>query len=301
VDRGAVLKSQKQEEVSVDRAIMQTGKGSSKKVCLVTGASSGIGYATALELIRAGWCVYGVARRVERMAALKEAGGRALAMEMKSEADMERVVAAILSEQGRIDTVVNNAGIGIHGSIEETPLDKARELFEVNLFGVVRLTQLILPTMRQQGSGTIVNVSSIGGEIALPLGAWYYASKHALEAFSDTLRMEVKRFGIRVVIVQPGIIKTEFENLTPDELRTVSGHGPYKELAEAMAAKAETALDPKVEGKATDPAVVGQCIRKAIESASPKPRYAVGYVAGTLLRMNRFLPTRLFDKMVTIA
>ena len=268
------------------------------KTCLVTGASSGIGYATALELLRAGYTVYGVARRVDKMDAIRVAGGHVLAMDMKSEADMERVVSTIINEQGRIDVLMNNAGTGLHGSIEETPLDQARTLFEVNLFGLARLTQLVLPHMRKQGSGTIVNVSSIGGEIALPLGVWYYASKHALEAFSDTLRQEVKRFGINVVIIQPGIIKTDFENNTADELRAISGHGPYKSLAEAMAKRGETLLGE--EKKGSDPIVVAQAIRKAIESPRPKPRYVVGHAAGILLRLNRYLPVRLFDRMVTL-
>jgi short-subunit dehydrogenase len=268
------------------------------KVCLVTGASSGIGLATALELRRAGHTVYGVARRVEKMEAICAAGGHTLAMDIKNEADIARVVATILNEQGRIDVLVNNAGVGLHGAIEDTPLDLARNLFEVNLFGVARLIQQVLPGMREQGYGTIVNISSIGGEIALPLGAWYYASKHALEAFSDTLRQEVKGLGIDVVIIQPGIIKTEFEKKTANELRTVSGQGAYGNLAEAMAKRAETALGDNSKG--SDPALVAEIIRQAIEAARPKPRYAVGYVAGTLLRLNRYLPVRVFDRMVTL-
>jgi short-subunit dehydrogenase len=268
------------------------------RVCLVTGASSGIGHATALELLRAGHTVYGVARRVDKMGAIRAARGHTLSMDIQNEADIERVVSTILSEQGRIDVVVNNAGIGLHGAIEDTPLDQARAVFEVNLFGIARLIQLVLPHMREQASGTIVNVSSIGGELALPLGAWYYASKHALEAFSDTLRQEVRRFGIDVVIVQPGIIKTGFEKETPTELRAVSGKGAYRSMAEAMAKRAETSLGAN--SKASDPAVVAKTIRKAVESATPKPRYAVGYMAGTLLRLNRVLPIRLFDRLVTL-
>jgi short-subunit dehydrogenase len=272
---------------------------SAGKVCLVTGASSGIGYATALELLRAGHTVYGVARRVDKMEPIRAAGGHTLAMDMKNEADLQRVVDTILNEQGCIDVLVNNAGIGSHGAIEDVSIETGRNLFEVNLFGVARLIQLVLPNLRQHNSGTIINVSSIGGEIALPLGAWYYASKHALEAFSDSLRQEVKQFGINVVLIQPGIIKTEFENETPKELRTLSGHGAYGKMAEAMAKRAETSLG---EGsKASDPSVVAKAIRHAIESPAPKPRYAVGYVAGTLLWLNKLLPVRLFDKMVTIS
>ena len=276
-----------------------TGASANKtaRICLVTGASSGIGHATALELLRAGHVVYGVARRVDKMEDIRAAGGHVLAMDIKNEDDMQRVVHTVVEEQGRIDVLVNNAGIGLHGSIEDVPLEQARNLFEVNLFGTARLIQLVLPSMREHRSGTIVNVSSIGGEIALPLGAWYYASKHAFEAFSDTLRQEVGPFGIDVVIIQPGIIKTEFEKETPQELRSISGQGAYGNVAEAMAKRAETSLG---EGsRASDPALVARTIREVIELSKPKPRYAVGYVAGTLLFLNKLLPDRLFDKMVT--
>ncbi len=270
----------------------------SNKVCLVTGASSGIGHAAALELLQAGYTVYGAARRVERMEDLRAAGGHILALDIGDEADVERVTRMVLTEQGHIDVLVNSAGIGVHGSIEEIPLEKARTLFEVNLFGLARMIQLVLPCMRQQHSGTIINISSIGGEIALPLGSWYYASKHALEAFSDSLRQEVLQFGINVVVIQPGIIQTEFEKETPTELRAVSGKGDYGGMAEAMAHKAETDLGAG--SKASDPAVVAKTIREAIEAEKPKTRYAVGYVAGTLLNLNRFLPDRMFDRLVTI-
>ncbi|MFI6501212.1 oxidoreductase [Nonomuraea typhae] len=267
------------------------------KVCLVTGASSGIGEATALELARAGHIVYGVARRAERMEPLRRAGGHPLAMDITRADDVERVISTIVATRHRIDVLVNNAGIGLHGSIEEAPLERARELFEVNLFGPARLVQLALPYMRGQRSGRIVNVSSIGGEIALPLGAWYYASKHALEAFSDTLRQEVGRFGVDVVVVQPGIIKTEFEQETPRELREISGRGAYADLALPMAAQAEGAFGPG--SKASDPVVVARAIRRSIEAGRPRARYAMGYLAKLLLRMNRLLPDRAWDRIVT--
>ncbi len=267
------------------------------KICLVTGASAGIGQATALELLRAGHVVYGVARRVERMEPIERAGGHPLAMDVTKEADLERVVRTVVEAEGRIDVLVNNAGIGLHGSVEEAPLDQARNVFEVNVFGPARLVQLVLPHLRRQRAGTIVNVSSIGGEIALPLGAWYYASKHALEALTDTLRQEVKRFGIEVVLVQPGIIKTEFESDTPRELREISGHGAYGDVAEAFARKAESSFGE--DSKASDPSVVATAIREAIETANPKPRIAVGYLAQLLLRLNRLLSDRAWDKLVT--
>lgn len=264
------------------------------KVCLVTGASAGIGLATALELRRAGHVVYGAARRVPLMGPLRDAGGHALAMDAANPDDLDRTVAAVLAAEGRIDVLVNNAGTVLHGAVEDVPLALARAEFEVNVFAPARLVQLVLPAMRAQRSGTIVNVSSIGGEIALPLGSWYYASKHALEAFSDTLRMEVAPFGVRVVIVQPGIIRTGFEDHTADQLRRYSGAGAYREMAEAMARRGEDGL-----AEASDPSVVAATIRAATESADPDTRYPVGWLADKLLALNRTLPDRDFDALAS--
>ena len=267
------------------------------KAILITGASSGIGRAAALELLGAGHTVYAGARRVESMVSVGAAGGRLLPLDVTSEADLERVVQTILEEQGRIDVLVNNAGFGLYAAAEDVPLDDARYQLEVNLFGPARLIQLVLPHMREQRAGTIVNVSSMGGEITFPLGAWYHASKHALEAYSDALRQEVKGFGIHVVLVQPGIIRTEFGGVSSDAVREYSGHGAYRDLAEAMATATEQAYGES--GKASDPAVVAATIRKAVETAKPKPRYPVGYAAKPLLALNRFLPTRAFDRIAS--
>jgi short-subunit dehydrogenase len=250
----------------------------------------------SIELRRAGHTVYGAARRVPKMDALHEAGGHTLAMDARDSADLARVVDTVLREQGRIDVLVNNAGTVLHGAAEDVPLDLARDQFQVNLFAPARLVQLVLPSMRDHRSGTIVNVSSIGGEIALPLGAWYYASKHALEAYSDTLRMEVEPFGVRVVIIQPGITKTGFEDQTAAQLRQYSGNGAYRHMAEAMAREAATGL-----AGGSDPAVIAQAIRAAVESDHPETRYAVGALAEQLLQLNRTLPDREFDKLATRA
>ncbi|MER7498867.1 oxidoreductase [Nonomuraea pusilla] len=268
------------------------------KVCLITGASSGIGHATALELLRAGHVVYGAARRVGHMAAIDEAGGRALPVDVTEEEHLQRAVRTVLDEQGRIDVLVNNAGAVLHGAVEDTPLPMARDEFEVNLFAPARLVQLVLPHMRRQRSGTIVNVSSVGGEVAFPLGAWYYASKHALEAFSDTLRMETGRFGIDVVVIQPGIIRTGFEAETPRQLREISGHGAYGVMAEAMARAAEAPAGHQSD-QASDPGVVATAIRQAIESDRPDTRYVVGWQAEALLNLRRTLSDRDFDAAVT--
>ncbi|AQZ70618.1 Short-chain dehydrogenase/reductase SDR [[Actinomadura] parvosata subsp. kistnae] len=271
-----------------------TGGG---RVCLVTGASSGIGRATALALLRAGHTVYGAARRAERMEPLVKAGGHAIGADVTREEDLQRVVRTVVDAQGRVDVLVNNAGSAVYGSAEEVPIARARQVFDVNLFGPARLTQLVLPGMRERGSGTIVNISSIGGEIALPLGAWYHASKHALEGYSDSLRQEVARFGVRVVVVQPGIIRTDFQDGTPRELREISGHGPYRAVAEPMARRAEQANGPDF--AASDPSVVAACVVRIVAAPAPRPRYAVGRLAKVMLGVNRLLPDRLYDKMVT--
>ncbi|MET7328179.1 oxidoreductase [Nonomuraea sp. NPDC005650] len=268
------------------------------KVCLVTGASSGIGHATALQLLHAGHFVYGAARRVHRMAELRDAGGRTLPVDVTREEDLKQAVDTVLDECGRIDVLVNNAGAVVHGAVEDTPLAMARDLFEVNVFAAARLAQLVLPGMRQRGSGTIVNVSSIGGEVALPLGAWYYASKHALEAFSDTLRMETAQFGIDVVVIQPGIIRTDFEAGTARQLREISGGGAYRKMAEAMAGAAEAPAGHRGD-QATDPGVVAATIWEAVESDRPETRYVVGWQAEALLQLNRSLSDREFDARIT--
>jgi NAD(P)-dependent dehydrogenase (short-subunit alcohol dehydrogenase family) len=267
------------------------------RIVLITGASSGIGRAAALELLGAGHTVYGGARRAQSLEAVRAAGGHALEMDVTDDADLQRVVRTVLDQQGRIDVLVNNAGFGLYGAAEDVPLSQARYQLEVNLFGPARLIQLVLPQMRGQRSGTIVNVSSMGGEIAFPLGAWYHASKHALEAYSDALRQEVRRLGIDVVLIQPGLIRTGFGDVTTSGVREISGHGPYRQLAEALARSTEAIY--REDGKASEPSVVAQAIRTAVESERPKPRYPVGYMARPLLALNRFLPARLFDRVAT--
>jgi NAD(P)-dependent dehydrogenase (short-subunit alcohol dehydrogenase family) len=268
-------------------------------VALVTGASSGIGRATALELLRAGYTVYGTARNVESLDALQEAGGNTLAMDVTKEPEVEHAVETIVDAQGRIDVLVNNAGYGLYGAAEDVPIEDARYQFEVNLFGPARLTQLVLPCMRAQHSGTIVNVSSMGGQITFPLGAWYHASKHALEAYSDALRMEVAPFGIHVVIIQPGLIKTEFGGVSSRAVRKYSGNGPYGALAESFARSTERTYEEQ--GRSSDPSVVAKVIRKAVESKRPKARYAVGRMARPLMALDALLPDSAFDRIMTRA
>lgn len=267
------------------------------KVALVTGASSGIGKASAGALHEAGFVVYATARHPEKLTDLEATGLRTLRLDVTDEESMSAAVAGVEYEHGAIDVLVNNAGFGLFGAAEDLPLEEARRQFEVNVFGPARLTQLVVPNMRRQGSGTIVNVTSMGGEVTFPLGAWYHASKHALEAYSDALRQEVKRFGIDVVLIQPGFIKTGFNGIASQAVLEHSSRGAYRTLAEAMAKSTEQLNGEN--SKASDPSVVANAIRKAVESERPKPRYAAGYMAKPLLTLNRLLPDRVFDRIAT--
>src|SRR5215210_9103357 len=206
------------------------------KVALVTGASSGIGESTALELHKAGYTVYAAARRVQRMEGLAAQGVRVLEMDVTNDESMIDGVKRIIAEAGRIDVLVNNAGYGSYGAVEDVPLDEARRQFEVNVFGLARLVQLLVPHMREQRSGRIINMSSIGGKFYEPLGAWYHATKFAVEGFSDSLRLELAPFGIHVVIVEPGPIVTEWNTLARDSLVETSRGGAYEERAHRVRA-----------------------------------------------------------------
>ena len=196
------------------------------RVALVTGGSSGIGEQTALRLQGAGFTTYAVARRVDRMSRLAESGVTTFAMDVTDDASMTGGIGRILDEHGRVDVLVNNAGYGSYGAVENVPIDEARRQFEVNVFGLARLVQLVTPRMRAQGSGRIINLSSIGGKYYEPLGAWYHATKFAVEGFSDSLRLELAPYGIRVVIVEPGPIRTEWNTIARDGLVASSAGTP---------------------------------------------------------------------------
>jgi NAD(P)-dependent dehydrogenase (short-subunit alcohol dehydrogenase family) len=206
------------------------------EVTLVTGASSGIGEATARALLHAGHTVYAGARRVERMQGLAGHGAKLLALDVTDDASMQAAIAAIERNEGRLDALVNNAGYGSYGSLEEVPLEEGRRQFEVNVFGLARLTQLVLPLMRRQRRGRIVNVTSIGGKIHEPFGSWYHATKFAVEGLSDCLRMELARHGIDVIVIEPGAIRTEWAGISREILLRYSGDGPYR--ARCAAARA---------------------------------------------------------------
>ncbi len=268
---------------------------SEKKVILITGASSGMGKETAIALAREGHVVYGAARRVSLMRELEEAGGHAIELDVVDDDQVRQVVAGILEATGRIDVLVNNAGYGVYGAVEDVSLDDARQQFEVNLFGAAALTKAVLPGMRAQGRGRIINVTSMGGKIHSPLGAWYHASKHALEGWSDCLRVETAHFGIDVVIVEPGVIATEFGAVLEQPMLSRSGVGAYGAITKSVALATRATYE---KGGASAASVVASTISKAISARRPKTRYVVGKYARPLLFLRRWLSDRLFDAIV---
>ncbi|MCG8452376.1 MAG: oxidoreductase [Spirochaetales bacterium] len=265
-----------------------------RKVILLTGASSGIGYETAKRLIEKGNLVYCAARRVERMDSLKKMGGIPRALDVADEQACRDLVSEIRSVEGRLDVLVNNAGYGLYGAVEETSIEEARRQFDVNIFGLATLVQAAIPLMRQQGRGRIVNVSSIGGKIYTPLGAWYHATKHALEGWSDCLRMEVASFGIDVVIVEPGLIATEFSNVASSRFPKAKVEvSAYKGIIKPYMAMME---NPRSQG--TPAHRFAKTMEKAILSPRPKTRYVSGYLARPSLFMRRWLSDGGYDRMI---
>lgn len=261
---------------------------------LVTGASTGIGFETAIALASAGFTVYAGARRVDRMEPLKDYGITVLHLDVTSEESMASAVAQVEAPHGRVDVLVNNAGYGSYGSLEEVPLAEGRRQFEVNVMGLARMTQLVLPRMRAAGTGRIINVASIGGKIYEPLGAWYHGTKFAVEGMSDSLRLELKPHGIDVVIIEPSGTDTEWGTIAGEGLLATSGGGPYADQAHVVAAAlASTSGDGHV--LSTPARVVAKTILRAAKAKRPRTRYPVGRGAWSVLAMRRILPDRAFD------
>jgi NAD(P)-dependent dehydrogenase (short-subunit alcohol dehydrogenase family) len=264
------------------------------EIILITGASSGIGEETVRRLMTAGYTVYAGARRLDRMKPLADAGAHLLALDLTDDASMAAAVSTVMQETGRIDVLINNAGYGSYGALEDVPLEEARRQFEVNIFGLARLTQLVLPAMRAQRSGRIINVSSIGGKFGEPFGAWYHATKFALEGLSDSLRMELYPFGIDVVVIQPGATHSEWSQIAHESLLKYSSDGPYGKGATAHA----NMMDEGHKGSVpAQPSVVANTIVQAVQASKPKTRYVTGGLARTMLFMRRVLSDRGFDAM----
>lgn len=265
---------------------------------LVTGASSGIGGSTARKLASIGYTVYGAARRTDRLQELASDGIIPLGMDVTDGQSMQEGVARIIADAGRIDVRVNNAGYGSYGAVEDVDMDEARRQFEVNVFGGMNLTRLVLPHMRAQKSGTIVNITSMGGKIYTPLGGWYHGTKFALEALSDCLRLEVAPFGINVVVIEPGGIATEWGGIAAANLEKTSGSGPYKAQAEAVAKSLRSEANAN---RNSPPSVISDAIAKAVTTRRPKTRYAVGFGSRPLIAAGAVLSDRQFDALTSRA
>jgi NAD(P)-dependent dehydrogenase (short-subunit alcohol dehydrogenase family) len=266
------------------------------KAVLITGCSTGIGRATAERLAANGWKVYATARRPESIADLAEKGCETLALDVTDDASMEAAVKTVEEKEGAVGALVNNAGYSQSGAVETVPLDQVRRQFETNVFGLVRMCQLVLPGMRRQRWGRIVNLSSIGGKVVFPGGGFYHGTKHAVEAISDALRFEVRNFGVDVVIVEPGLIKTEFGDTVAKEMGEEGGD--YAEFNRAVAKTTVEAYDGPMMRLGGGPDTVARKIEKALSRRRPKIRYPVTASARIVLTQHALLPDRGWDAFV---
>lgn len=274
---------------------MNSVKGN--KVILLTGASSGIGYDTAVALAQQGHKVYAAARRVERMEPLRQYGIVPLKMDVTDEASMKAGVKTLLDAEGRIDVLINNAGYGYFGAVENVPMDDARNQLEVNVFGLARLCQLVLPTMRAQHSGRIINTASVAGRSVFYYGGWYHVSKYAVESLSDAMRMELKPFGIDVVIIEPGAIKTNWGIIAADHLTESSKGTAYEQTGTMMA---NNLRNMYLSNTISDPAVVRKAIVRAVNARRPCTRYRIGRMANAIVFFHWLLPTRWWDAFLRL-
>jgi NAD(P)-dependent dehydrogenase (short-subunit alcohol dehydrogenase family) len=266
---------------------------------LITGCSSGIGRATAERLAAAGWIVYATARRTETLAGLEARGCRTLALDVTDEASMRAAVDAVQTEHGAVGALVNNAGYSQSGAIETVPIEKVREQFETNVFGLVRLTQLVLPGMRRARTGKIVNLSSMGGKLVFPGGGFYHATKYAVEAISDALRFEVRGFGIDVIVIEPGLIRTAFGETASGGVSEADD--PAYAQFNAHVARATESVYEKgspVGRLGGPPEAVAKAIEKALAAKRPRARYTVTPSAKLLMTQRKLLPDRGWDAVM---
>jgi NAD(P)-dependent dehydrogenase (short-subunit alcohol dehydrogenase family) len=270
------------------------------KAVLITGCSTGIGHATAERLAGNGWTVYATARRLETIRDLEGRGCTILPLDVCDAASMRAALDSIEGAGGTVGVLINNAGYGQEGVFEEVPMDQVRRQFETNVFGLTHLTQLVLPGMRRQGWGRIVNLSSMGGKLTLPGGAFYHATKHAVEAMSDALRFEVRPFGIDVIVIEPGPIKTRFGDTAVASLAGFDNHeSPYASFNGVLAKKIREAYEGPMAAFAAEPEAVAKTIERAISSPRPKTRYPVTVAARLLMGLRRWLPDRAFDAFLS--
>jgi NADP-dependent 3-hydroxy acid dehydrogenase YdfG len=281
--------------------------GDVSKAVLITGCSSGIGQATARRLAAHGWTVYATARRPESIADLESAGCRTLALDVTDEDSMVAAVRAIEETHGAVGVLINNAGYSQSGAIETVPLDAARRQFETNVFGLARLTQLVLPKMRDQRWGKIVNLGSMGGKLVFPGGGWYHATKHALEAISDALRFEVRGFGIDVILLEPGLITTEFGNAAAASMTEVdgeavaaasSGSDPYATFNATVGSVTQGAYDGPLRMLGAGPDKVAKVIERSITRRRAPTRVTITPSAKLSIPSRRLMPDRAWDAMM---
>jgi NADP-dependent 3-hydroxy acid dehydrogenase YdfG len=266
---------------------------------LITGCSTGIGRATAERLARTGRPVYATARRPETIQDLEAQGCRTLALDVTDEESMRAAVEQVEQAEGAVGALVNNAGYSQSGAIESVNIDDVRKQFETNVFGLLRMCQLVLPGMRRQHHGRIVNISSMGGKVVFPGGGAYHGTKFAVEAISDAMRFEVRGFGVRVVLIEPGLIKTEFGTAAASSIESGTARdGPYAEFNEAVSKTTAEAYEGSMTRLAAGPDAVAGAIEKAITSRNPRPRYKVAASARVMLGLRALLPDRVWDVAV---
>jgi NAD(P)-dependent dehydrogenase (short-subunit alcohol dehydrogenase family) len=269
------------------------------RAVLITGCSSGIGKATAERLAGRGFNVYATARRLESIQDLESQGCKLLALDVCNEESMRAAVAAVEEAEGAVGALVNNAGYSQSGAVETVPLDQVRRQFETNVFGLVRLIQLVLPGMRRQGFGRIVNLSSMGGKLTFPGGGYYHGTKHAVEAISDALRFEVRDFGIGVVVIEPGLIHTSFGEAAVGAMEdTPTDEGPYAKFNQAVAAATAGIYEGPMARFGAGPEAVARKVDRAISARRPRTRYVVTPSAWAMLGLRRLLPDRAWDAMM---
>src|SRR2546423_897146 len=267
-------------------------------VVLITGCSTGIGRATGERLARKGWNVYASARRPESIEDLKQKGCKTLALDVTDEASMRAAVDQVVGEEGAVGALVNNAGYSQSGALESVPMDQLRRQFETNVFGLLRMCQLVLPGMREQRDGRIVNISSMGGRVTFPGGGAYHATKYAVEALSDVLRFEVSGFGIHVVLIEPGLIRTQFGEAAVSSIGEIEQDGPYAKFNAAVVATTAGAYHGPLSRLGAGPEAVARTIEKALTKSRPKARYPVTASARLMLAQHAILPDRAWDAMV---
>jgi NADP-dependent 3-hydroxy acid dehydrogenase YdfG len=268
------------------------------RAVLITGCSSGIGHATAEHLAGAGWTVYATARRPETLADLEQRGCRTLALDVTDEHSMRAAVEVVTEAEGAVGVLINNAGYSQSGAVESVPLDQARAQFETNVFGLLRMCQLVLPGMRGQGWGKVVNISSMGGRLVFPGGGLYHATKYSVEALSDALRFEVHGFGVDVIVVEPGLIVTRFGQVAAGSVPRADDDGVYGDFNRKVAEVTEAAYTGPMARLGAGPEAVARTIARAIQAPRPRARYPVTASARLLMGQRRMMPDRVWDTVM---